>query len=617
MLSVPRTVDEDTLAEYRDVHLNPLALGSAVAATEGACVLSVPPGVGKSHAAHGLVSIAEFINYDFIIYIAPTRDLIDEFIASKAFIEFSEEPEEDVLILEPRPRKLCGPLDAAWRVLEQQGCALTARDSLCNSCDQRDACPWVDRLHLDLNSIRMVVLTEAYIGLQPKVIDQLIKSRGAQRPLVIIDEGTVFTTDMTRCITIGELEMFAEAIDAVLVSDSAASERRSKLEFWRDGLNDMVDHRGSLLELPSFRSNYLFGCGLEIEAAGLKLFGSNFRNIARTLRGMDRFWYHAGAFYFSPIILTGDADLIVLSPYLHQEVIEVRLGRRVELLDAPDVFRHSQTRFINIEDGAGSAKSMSKPSEFGRIVDFYTALAARNHLAGRRTVLVARKKYLQQIKEHVETLMNELGIPIQIAMPGDPIVSDTSIALINFGIVGVNDYQEFDALYCIGSYYAAPDHVSAVYQQWIPHASRSQLQVALENGARVTKPTQPSVRDRNRAEGAIAVLGVLEKRVVLQAVGRVRPFTSPAEVIFMQQGNYTDVLGDLDQYPNLKAARGAGGIPTRAELKRAVLGERIRLLLAAGQSLREAATQCGVAPSTAARARETPSLQALLEVVKL
>jgi hypothetical protein len=617
MITVPKIVDETTLTQYREGHLNSLMLGMAITEINGASVLSVPPGVGKSFAAHGLAAIGEMLGYDLIVYIAPTRALIDEFVASDHFKMFSANPEQDVLIFEPRPRDLCGPLDPEWRKLERQGCSATARSTLCGGCPSSDVCPWIQKALQFDDPIRMVILTEAYINLRPRFVKSLIGQFGAHKPVVIIDEGTIFTTDMTRRIGIGELEMFADAIQRLLVAGDNQREGRTDLKYWYDGIIAMVEQRGALDELPAFATMPIDSQMLAIETEGLKLFGADFSNIARALQDINRAWYHAGAFHFAPTIETGDAALIVLSPYLPSGVIEARLGRPVKTMEVPKVFRHSETRFVNIQDGCGSARSMTKASEFRRLVDFYTALVLRNHLAGRRTVLVARKKYLQKIKDEMVDLLEQLGWPLSIALPGDVIDETTPVALINYGIVGVNDFKSFDALYCIGSYYAQPDHVNAVYQQWLPHEHRANLQIATSNGTRCVQPTAPSPRDRNRAIGASRVLRVLEQRVVVQAVGRVRPFTSPAEVVVMQQDDYGSVLGDIVQYNSLKAARLAACVPTRAQMLRSVLGERLRHLMADGVSQRAAAKICNVATSTAGVARKMRPLEHILSEIKL
>ena len=55
---------------------------------------------------------------------------------------------------------------------------------------------------------------------------------------------------------------------------------------------------------------------------------------------------------------------------------------------------------------------------------------------------------------------------------------------------------------------------------------------------------------------------MLERRVVLQAISRVRPFTTPAEIILFQCDDLSPELGDIKEFVSLAAARRALGVPT-------------------------------------------------------
>ena len=91
---------------------------------------------------------------------------------------------------------------------------------------------------------------------------------------------------------------------------------------------------------------------------------------------------------------------------------------------------------------------------------------------------------------------------------------------------------------------------------------------------------------RFHARRAAATHRMLERRVVLQAVGRVRPFTTPAEIILFQCDDLSSELGPIEEFSSLAAARRALWVPTLCQLKRAVLGEKIRARQKGGESLR-------------------------------
>ena len=69
---------------------------------------------------------------------------------------------------------------------------------------------------------------------------------------------------------------------------------------------------------------------------------------------------------------------------------------------------------------------------------------------------------------------------------------------------------------------------------------------------------------------------MLERRVVLQAIGRVRPFTTRAEVILFQCDDLSPELGSIEEFGSLAEARHQLQIPTLAQLKRTARGETVR-----------------------------------------
>jgi len=79
---------------------------------------------------------------------------------------------------------------------------------------------------------------------------------------------------------------------------------------------------------------------------------------------------------------------------------------------------------------------------------------------------------------------------------------------------------------------------------------------------------------------------MLERRVVLQAIGRVRPFTTPAEIILFQCDDLSPELGSVEEFGSLAQARRLLQVPTLAQLKRTTLGETVRARRHGGESLR-------------------------------
>ena len=116
-----QVVDERQLVGFRARELAPARLYQQLPANDEVLLLALPPGIGKSRAAQGLVGHALEHDHDLVIYVAPTRGIIDEIEIVRRL------PAESVVTLNPRPGWLCGIADAAWKDLERSGCAALAK----------------------------------------------------------------------------------------------------------------------------------------------------------------------------------------------------------------------------------------------------------------------------------------------------------------------------------------------------------------------------------------------------------------------------------------------------------------------------------------------------------
>jgi hypothetical protein len=99
---------------------------------------------------------------------------------------------------------------------------------------------------------------------------------------------------------------------------------------------------------------------------------------------------------------------------------------------------------------------------------------------------------------------------------------------------------------------------------------------------------------------ARALLEQKEADVVVQAVGRVRPFTRPREIITFHTGLLPGVRYHL-QFQGLAEARSFFGIPTPQQAALASKAEQARRLRVQGRSIPQIAQEMGVSLSTAKR----------------
>src|SRR5882724_6066606 len=110
-------IDERELAEFRNRELAAPALYRQIPRDDRVLLINLPPGVGKSHRAQGLIRHALEADYGLVIFVAPTRAIIGELEIVRSLSA------DKVVVLKPRPRRLCGNLNAPWSLLERSGCA--------------------------------------------------------------------------------------------------------------------------------------------------------------------------------------------------------------------------------------------------------------------------------------------------------------------------------------------------------------------------------------------------------------------------------------------------------------------------------------------------------------
>jgi hypothetical protein len=615
-----RVIDECQLQSFRDRELAPARLYEQIPDDDSVALVDLPPGVGKSRAAQGLVRYALAQDHDLVVYVAPTRAIIAELDVTRHL------PPGSIVVLEPRPGELCGDADPAWKDLERSGCAALGKATLCKPCAHRDAnggdCCWPDQLDRIGVGTRCVVLTEQYLFLNPLLIRQIRKQAKSHRQLLILDEALFINTAIVRCFTRTEIERFREALNTV--QDSAGG-GEAGIQAWLEGLDFLLDSEVELRALRRFLSSRLRFNVLPTQQAGRESFGSDFRYLASELELLNSGvttgqWRDGDNFEIVVRVETSGSDVVVMAPYLSPEIVEERLSRPVTLVFPNLVFRHSETRILNIADPIGTARTLCCSDHFNRVVDFFLALALRNAARGLRTVLVTRKKFISRVTARIQGISAALNRPLQcvIASDGKPFDScePHEIAVINYGIVGINSLQSFYGLYCIGSYYARADHLNDVYQQSLSPDTRMPIAIRIEGRRRRVYAADQQFNTRYHARRAEATHRMIERRVVLQAIGRVRPFTSPAEVILFQCDDLAAELGSIEEFPSLGAARRSLGVPRLRQMKRAALGETIRTRQNDGESLRAIAAALGISPSTASLAARDNGLDQLLQDIR-
>ena len=321
-----RVIDERQLAGFRACELASARLYEQIPAKDEVLLVALPPGIGKSRAAQGLVGHALEHDHDLVIYVAPTRGIIDE-------IEFVRQlPAESVLTLNPRPRWLCGAADAAWKDLERNGCAALAKTTLCAGCAAHDVnggdCSWPDQLDKIGTDTKVVVLTEQYLLLNPLLLRDIRTRASSCRTLVILDEALFTTTAVLRRFTRSDLQCFRNALAAARQDGSADP----GITVWLEGIDFLLDREVELPALRRFWSKRLNRSVLATQAAGCQTFGSSFRYLATELELLNSEvttgqWRDGDTFEIVVRVDTTGCDVVIMAPYLDAEIVEERLAR--------------------------------------------------------------------------------------------------------------------------------------------------------------------------------------------------------------------------------------------------------------------------------------------------
>ena len=110
-----QVINECQLAGFRACELAPTRLYEQIPANGEVLLVPLPPGIGKSRAAQSLVGHALEHHHDLVIYVAPTRGILDEIDIVRRL------PPESVVTLNPRPGWLCGIADMPWNAARQTG----------------------------------------------------------------------------------------------------------------------------------------------------------------------------------------------------------------------------------------------------------------------------------------------------------------------------------------------------------------------------------------------------------------------------------------------------------------------------------------------------------------
>jgi len=296
-------------------------------------------------------------------------------------------------------------------------------------------------------------------------------------------------------------------------------------------------------------------------------------------------------------------DFIIYSGTAHQQFSEYRLGREFSSPFEDYSFIHPETTWFNIASRLGAKKYFLKNSP--QLLDFFAGLVVRRLQEGKRPLLIAKKCFCAFCARQMEERLQTLGVDVCVAINGwkTELLSNSKVVpLIHYGMIGTNLFQEFDCAYCLTGYYVTEEAINSILQDLLGSDMKIPLQITIEGRPCRRWAGVLNQEDRIYDLHTLAqhALNHLEMDTVLQAVGRVRPYTKPREVVTFQCAQHPD-FAYTREFASIGEARKYFGILDRRSARAAALCGRIQDARNNGLKQREAASLLEVSIRTIKR----------------
>ena len=591
---------EEALAAFRAYWNGPRLLDLITAHGGGALILW-PIGVGKSCAIDRIIEAAVGSGrYDLVIALAPTRRVLEE----RAWIRTPPSGLK-IVNLRPRPRQRCGNLDGPWRHFEQAGMAALGRVELCGRCSRRPGCYWPRQYGKGLEGAQVIFGTDAHLGRVPDFAAQLAGWTGAGRVLTLLDEIGFAATSFRRRVTRRDLALFADVLDAMPSGREIAPDRDWGYLARLLLRAPTADLRSTAWRLPFFSPEW----AIAVQARGWEAHDTRFRFLGHDLQQFGRSPLesrerHANGdlSFAAPPAVRG--DVAIFSGTALPEFLRFRLGRDLACPFAGYQFGHPGTRWYNIASRLGMRAHF--PGNADQILDFFASLVSRRLSEGRRPLLIAKKCFAEFCSRTLTCTLAEIHpTPVRIVTndwDATDLAAPDVVPLITFGLIGTNLFEHFDGAYCITGFYVNPEIVDTILQDVLASDGHLPIAITTEGSPRRRHARVADLRQRIYDVDRLAQLALdqQEMDVVLQAVGRVRPYTRPREIMLFQCAGHPQLDYDRE-FASIAEAREFFALPTRREWERDRNADRVRAARQAGMTQRAAAAALQLGRSTIQR----------------
>jgi hypothetical protein len=299
-----------------------------------------------------------------------------------------------------------------------------------------------------------------------------------------------------------------------------------------------------------------------------------------------------------------NSAFVVYSGTANPDFLKFRIGEEFATVFADSRFEHPGTAWYNVATRLGMQKYF--PHNSGQILDFFAQLIFRRLISGFRPLLVAKKRFREFCAREMERRLRDCGIAdIKVISEGwdaKLLAAPNVVPIISYGMIGINLFEYFDCAYCLTGYYINDTAINSVLQDLVASDRFIPIEIRTEGfpHRRTVGVADPNHRfyDINRL--AQLALDEQEMGTVLQAVGRVRPYTRPREIITLQCASHP-TLSYIQEFSSIGKAREFFGIQSFRVRQAKATHESVTTARQAGLSQRKTASRLGVSLRTVKR----------------
>jgi hypothetical protein len=246
------------------------------------------------------------------------------------------------------------------------------------------------------------------------------------------------------------------------------------------------------------------------------------------------------------------------------------------------------------------------PHNARQLLHFFAELLLQRLQLGERPLLIAKKCFVGQCVDGLQKRLAELGCANISLITHDWDLVDLgapwTVPVISYGMIGTNRFERFTAALCLTGYYVHEEVIDAVLQDILATDGHIPVRVTTEGHPRRRRASVvwPAHRGYDIQGLSQLALEQQELDVVLQAVGRIRPYTRPREVFTFQCAAHPH-LQYTREFDTLEEARQFFGVPPRRLQKQHETAVRVQAARQAGLSQTQAATELGLGLATVKR----------------